>query len=72
MKCKNCGGEEFLANQAVRGTVSVIVCGDGNFIRNPTPDGNMETNGLDCDEPHGPFECVKCQTVWNDEDTQSE
>jgi len=49
MKCLKCGGKEFMGNQSVRGTISVIVDCYGGFIRNPTPDGEMETNGLDCD-----------------------
>jgi hypothetical protein len=66
MKCLKCGGEEFMANQAVRGTVSVVVDSFGSFLRNPTPDGEMETNGLDFDEPEGPFECIKCETPITD------
>ena len=62
MKCPNCGNFEFYAEQSISGTVAVIVDSDGNFIRNPTPDGEMDTSGLDCDDPHGPFTCTKCDT----------
>ena len=63
-KCAKCGCEEFHASQAVRGCVPVIARVDhqGNafFVRNPTDDGEIDTSGLDCDAPDGPFICVKC------------
>jgi hypothetical protein len=63
-KCPKCGCEEFHASQAVRGGVPVIARvdqqGNTSFVRNPTDDGLMDTSGLDCDAPAGPFVCVKC------------
>ncbi len=63
-KCPKCGCEEFEAIQAVRGGVPVIARldhqGNAFFVRNPTDDGLMDTSGLDCDSPVGPFICVKC------------
>jgi hypothetical protein len=62
--CPKCGCAEFEAIQAVRGGVPVIARVDqqGNalFLRNATDDGQMDTSGLVCDAPNGPFNCVRC------------
>ena len=63
MKCPKCGSEVFYGNQAIRGTITVvckIVDGKGIFVRNPSPDGSMDTSGLTGGDPEGPFMCIKC------------
>jgi hypothetical protein len=66
-KCLNCGGTEFYAEQAVRGSVTVVVQvgadGDATFLRNPTPDGELDRESLNYDDPVGPFVCVGCNCV---------
>jgi hypothetical protein len=62
--CPNCGCKEFLAQQACRGTTTVVVTlhtGNASFSRNDTPDGELDINDLDFDDPEGPFICKKCK-----------
>jgi len=62
--CPNCGCDEFLAQQACRGTTTVVVTlnsGNGYFNRNHTVDGDLDINDLDFDNPEGPFVCLKCK-----------
>ena len=67
MKCAKCGNtDKFFGNQAVRGTIGVIVDGKGDFLENIGKDGSIEADGLDFDNPEGPFACFKCQTPVDD------
>ena len=62
--CPKCQSSEFNATQSMRGSVDVIAVlnadGTATFVRNPTDDGAVNTDGLDCGDPEGPFTCVKC------------
>jgi ribosomal protein S27AE len=65
-QCPKCGHNKFLANQACRGTTTVVVAvydSGPSFIKNNTPDGNLDPNDLDFDDPEGPFECAKCGAI---------
>jgi hypothetical protein len=62
MKCNNCGREEFYANQTLTGTILVLVDKNGNFIGNPTEDGNIDQTDLNFSDPEGPFICTNCDT----------
>lgn len=69
--CPKCGGTEFRASQACRGTVTVIVTLEPSaavFRRNDTEDGELDASGLDFDAPEGPFACVSCGAVLDDTD----
>lgn len=62
--CPKCGCTTFHANQYVQGYVSVLATVDKDsavFLSNPTEDGEMDTSGLDCGNPEGPFHCEKCE-----------
>ena len=58
MKCDKCGGTEFFAYQACRGTITVIVDENNNWLRNLHDD--FEADSLDFDNPTGPYDCVNC------------
>jgi len=69
--CPNCGGKEFLAQQACRGTTTVVVTlnkeGTAFFSSNNTKNGELDVNDLDFDNPESPFICKKCnQTLLFD------
>jgi hypothetical protein len=64
MKCAKCGGAEFYARQPVRGTIPVIVDGNGSFLENHTEDGAIDPEGLDFGDPAGPFTCTQCGTEY--------
>ena len=74
MKCPKCGHDRFLGSQHVQGTVSVIVTigdkGQAFFDGNPTSDGGIDANGLECDDPEGPFECRGCGYEMTDKDLE--
>ena len=67
LKCPKCGQTEtFFANQAVRGTITVKVDNTGSFADNVTDSGDISSDGLDCDDPEGPFTCGFCSTTEED------
>lgn len=67
--CPNCGNCVFIARQQVRGTVDVYVTLDTDhrptFLDNATKSGEMDTSGLDCDNPEPPFCCRMCGEIVN-------
>ena len=62
--CPKCGCKEFQAQQACRGTLTVITTldekGAAYFSRNCGPKDTINLDELDFDDPEGPFVCVKC------------
>jgi hypothetical protein len=66
LKCNACGNtEKFIGQQACRGTVAVEVDGSGRFVDNPG--GVLESNGMDFDDPEGPWTCGVCGSDSVDE-----
>jgi hypothetical protein len=64
LQCPRCAQtERFLGQQSVRGSVSVIVDGGGEFVDNPTTCGHVDSEGLDFDDPEGPFVCPTCSEM---------
>ena len=63
--CPKCGGVEFYASQSCRGNIAVMayINPDGTtmFLRNTCDDDSILTDGLDFDDPEGPFTCAKCE-----------
>jgi len=72
VKCPSCGGTDFIGSQHVSGSVPVN-CNvtkdteagagwvfDAMFVSNPTPNGELDTSGLDCSGVEGPFYCSEC------------
>jgi hypothetical protein len=63
LKCLKCGNDwKFYGEQRVYGTVLVIVDGKGNFLRNDTDDGQLDTSSLDANNPVGPWICALCES----------
>ncbi len=61
LRCMRCGNiDTFLASQSCRGTVTVKVDRKGSFVTNLGPDGCLDTDGLDFDDPEGPYACERC------------
>ena len=61
-KCPKCGGDEFYASQTCQGSVTVIVDGNGDWIRNWCEDDGYIVDGLNFDNPDNISElCVKCE-----------
>lgn len=61
LRCPNCKDvREFFGRQSCRGTISVRVNDSGRFVGNDTECGCPNTEGLDFDDPEGPFACVRC------------
>lgn len=61
MKCKYCGGEQFVAHQICR--MEILVDGEGDYI-----DGVHKDIGLDIydSEPaYGPFQCCGCGAEYD-------
>lgn len=48
------------ATQVVTGTITVEVDNFGNFVGNPTDDGEVDPSVLVYSDPEGPYECVEC------------
>lgn len=62
MKCKHCGGEQFVGHQVVR--MDVLVDENGNYIDAVTPDapGN---DIYDSEAAYGPFQCCGCGAEYD-------
>lgn len=64
MKCKHCGGEEFVAHQMCR--MDVLVDGSGTFIANVHE--NPAIDIYDSERPYGPFQCTGCGAEYEELD----
>ena len=66
-QCPHCGGQKFRAKQKLY--VDVIVDENNTFLSNDMiPDTELSINQVD--SPYGPYQCVGCDTVFDDLDEQ--
>lgn len=56
MKCKHCGGEEFVAHQICR--MEILVDGEGDYIDGVHKDVALDI--YDSEPAYGPFQCTGC------------
>jgi len=56
MKCKHCGGDEFVGHQIVR--MDVLVDGSGDYIDGIHKDISYDI--YDAEPAYGPFQCCRC------------
>ena len=56
MKCKFCGGSEFVGHQ--RCYMDVLVDENGDFLANLS--GGADANIYEAEQPYGPFVCRRC------------
>ena len=61
MRCKYCGGEQFIAHQICR--MDVLVDGNGDFIDGVHKDLNLDI--YDSESPYGPFQCCGCGAEYD-------
>ena len=56
MKCKFCGGSEFVGHQ--RCYMDVLLDENGDFLANLS--GGADANIYEAEQPYGPFVCRRC------------
>lgn len=62
MKCKHCGGEEFVGHQIVR--MDVLVDGKGDYIDGVHKDISYDI--YDSESSYGPFQCCGCGAEYDE------
>ena len=60
--CPKCGGNEFYAKQRCSGSITVVVDGDGNWLRNWCNDEYLVLDSLEYSKPEEIRElCTTCE-----------
>lgn len=62
MKCKCCGGEQFVAHQEVR--MEILVDGNGSYKAGIHKDISYDI--YDSGNPYGPFQCCGCGAEYEE------
>lgn len=61
MKCKHCGGEQFIGHQLAR--MDILVDGDGDYIDGVHKDISLDI--YDSEPAYGPFQCCGCGAEYD-------
>ena len=61
MKCKHCGGEQFIAHQVCR--MEILVDGEGDYIDGVHKDISLDI--YDSEPAYGPFQCCGCGAEYD-------
>lgn len=62
MKCKHCGGEQFVGHQLVR--MDILVDGNGDYIDAVHPE-DPGIDIYDSEAAYGPFQCCGCGAEYD-------